>query len=186
MQARYLPNLITALRVLLVAPILWCVLREYYAAAALLFLVAGLSDALDGWLAKRFDWGSWLGGVLDPLADKLLLVGMFLVLGWQGDLPVWLVALVIARDLIIVIGAIAYYFIVAPFTAAPLLISKLNTLVQLLLILAVVASKSLIVLPTGVISALIALTTVTVAISGGAYVWGWSQRALDQRKSKNV
>lgn len=134
LEPRDTPNLITGLRILLVAPFLWLLLEERYGAALLLFVIAGVSDALDGFLAKYYGWTSELGELLDPIADKLLLIGAILALGWLNKLPGWLVALVIARDATIVGGAIIHHLRVAPFRAAPLLISKLNTLMQLLLV----------------------------------------------------
>jgi cardiolipin synthase len=93
-KPRDIPNLITGLRILLVAPFLWLLLEEHYGAALLLFVIAGISDALDGFLAKYYGWTSELGGLLDPIADKLLLMGAILALGWLNELPGWLVMLV--------------------------------------------------------------------------------------------
>ena len=129
-KSHHIPNLITSLRIVLVAPFLWLLLEARYGAALLLFAIAGISDALDGFLAKHYGWTSELGGILDPIADKLLLLGAILTLGWLNELPIWLVVLILARDILIVGGAISYHFVIAPFQAAPLMISKLNTLMQ--------------------------------------------------------
>lgn len=123
-KPRDIPNLITGLRILLVAPFLWLLLKEHYGAALVLFAVAGVSDALDGFLAKYYGWTSELGGILDPIADKLLLLGAILALGWLHELPGWLVMLVLVRDALIVGGAISYHLMIARFQAAPLMISK--------------------------------------------------------------
>ncbi|WP_373508037.1 CDP-alcohol phosphatidyltransferase family protein, partial [Thiocapsa sp.] len=104
MQLRDLPNIISVLRLVAVAPVMYLLLRQEYGWALVLFAAAGASDGLDGYLAKRYDWRSRLGGILDPLADKALLVACFLILGWQGLVPVWLVIAVILRDLVIVTG----------------------------------------------------------------------------------
>ncbi len=182
-KPRDIPNLITGLRMLLVAPFLWLLLEEHYGGALALFVVAGLSDALDGFLAKYYGWTSELGGLLDPIADKLLLIGAILALGWLGELPGWLVALVIARDLVIVGGAVAYHLRVARFHAAPLMISKLNTLVQLALVCAVIIHYGLIPLPAWLLTGGIVLTALTTVWSGAAYVWRWGRLARRQAQS---
>ena len=138
LKLRDLPNLITGLRILMVAPLLWFLQQQQYAVALCLFIVAGASDGIDGFLAKHHGWTSRLGGILDPLADKLLLIGCIVTLSWLGDLPVWLVILVILRDLVIIGGALSYHYFIEPFQAEPLAISKANTLAQLALVLAII------------------------------------------------
>jgi cardiolipin synthase len=186
LKARHIPNLITGLRILLVAPFLWALLEERYSTALLLFVIAGVSDALDGFLAKYFGWTSELGGLLDPIADKLLLIGAILALGWLNELPGWLVALVILRDLLIVCGAISYHMLIERLEAAPLMISKLNTLVQLMLVCAVIVHYGMIPLPEILLTGLIALTAITTVWSGSAYVRQWSQRARNRRRNRSV
>lgn len=186
LKARHIPNLITGLRILLVAPFLWALLEERYSTALLLFVIAGVSDALDGFLAKYFGWTSELGGLLDPIADKLLLMGAILALGWLNELPGWLVALVILRDLLIVCGAISYHMLIERLEAAPLMISKLNTLVQLMLVCAVIVHYGMIPLPEILLTGLIALTAITTVWSGSAYVRQWSQRARNRQRNRSV
>lgn len=171
------------MRILLVAPFLWLLLEERYGAALLVFVIAGASDALDGFLAKYYGWTSELGGFLDPLADKLLLIGAILALGWLGELPGWLVALVILRDLIILSGSVAYHLLVERLHAAPLAISKLNTFMQLTLVCAVIIHYGLWPLPAGWLNGLISLTALTTVWSGCAYVWRWGRRAWRQIRS---
>jgi cardiolipin synthase len=177
LKTRDIPNLITSLRILLVPPFLWLLLQERYGAALLLFVIAGISDALDGFLAKYFGWTSDLGGMLDPIADKLLLIGAILALGWLNELPVWLVALAILRDVIIVAGAASYHLMIERVQASPLLISKLNTLMQLTLVFAVIVNYGMIPLPPWLLTGLIYLTALTTGWSGAAYIWRWGQRA---------
>ena len=105
MKASDIPNLITAFRFLLVPPVVLSLLNDRFGTALILFFIAGFSDALDGYLAKRNNWTSRIGALMDPLADKLLLVSCFVTLGWLGWIPVWLVALVVLRDLVIIGGA---------------------------------------------------------------------------------
>lgn len=177
MQTRHIPNLITGLRILLVPPFLWLLLQERYEMALLLFVIAGISDALDGFLAKHYGWTSELGGILDPIADKLLLIGSLLALAWLNELPVWLVAMAILRDAVIVAGAVSYHLLIERVRGEPLIISKLNTLMQLILVFAVIVNYGLFLLPQGLLAGLIHLTALTILWSGTAYVWQWGRRA---------
>jgi cardiolipin synthase (CMP-forming) len=173
---RQIPNIISVFRILLVGPILWLLLENAYGYALILFAVAGISDGIDGFLAKRFNWQTWIGGLLDPLADKLLLVSSFLALGWLGLLPLWLVALVFLRDLVIVAGATYYHHHVGKVGGEPTLISKVNTFVQILLVLLVVFAQ-IVTIPGFLIKLLIALVTITTISSGIDYVIKWTRRA---------
>ena len=164
-KTRDIPNLITSLRILLVPPFLWLLVQERYGAALLLFVIAGVSDALDGFLAKYYGWTSELGGLLDPIADKLLLIGALLVLAWLHELPSWLVALAILRDALIVAGAISYHLLIERFQGRPLLISKLNTLLQLLLVFAIIVNHGMFALPPWLLTGLIYLTALTTVWS---------------------
>jgi cardiolipin synthase len=182
MRLAYIPNLITLGRIALVGPIVWYLLGEDYATAFLLFLVAGASDALDGQLAKRLGWESRLGGLLDPAADKLLLVAGFLCLGWLDALPGWLVALVILRDLVIVAGAATYHWRVAPLEADPMFISKVNTVLQIALVLVGIAGRAWAAVPPVLSEVLIVAVAATTVASGAAYVVEWSRRAVDPQR----
>ena len=177
MSLSWLPNAISLMRIALVAPILILLLDGQFGWALVLFCVAGFSDGLDGYLAMRFDWSTRLGGLLDPTADKLLVAGLFITLAWIGQIPVWLAAIVILRDVVIVSGAIAYNFIVKPVPGEPSRISKLNTALQMLFI-AFVLSHAGFNWPDKIsITVLGASILVTVVISGVDYVWSWSRRA---------
>jgi cardiolipin synthase (CMP-forming) len=177
MKARDLPNLISFLRILLTLPIVWLLFERQFSYALMLFAVAGFSDGLDGFLAKRFHWQSHLGGLLDPLADKALLMSSFLVLGGLGLIPVWLVMLVIFRDLTIVGGALYYHFSVEEMDAQPSLISKFNTLLQIVLVLLVVTDAGPYALPTLLLQVLVWATGLTTLVSGALYVWVWTNKA---------
>jgi cardiolipin synthase len=157
-------------------------LEQRFDIALLLFVVSGISDGLDGYLAKRFHWQSSLGGLLDPLADKFLLVSSLLALGWLGLIPYWLVAIAILRDLVIVTGATIYHLRIKHLEAEPSLISKVNTVVQIVLVIAVVFDQALIALPVLVVSGLIWLTLATTLLSGFEYVLVWSKRAAADRQ----
>lgn len=177
MKLRDLPNIISVLRLVAVAPVMYLLLAGEYGWALALFAAAGVSDGLDGYLAKRFDWRTRLGGILDPLADKALLVGCFLVLGWQGLVPVWLVIAVILRDLVIVTGAVVYNYRVEAVEAAPLPISKLNTVLQIVLVVMVIMAAGPFRLPEGLIETMIWACFATVVVSGAQYVWIWGRKA---------
>lgn len=181
MQARDIPNLITFLRLLLVPPIVLGLLTGHYTFALTLFVIAGLSDALDGFLAKTFKWTSRLGGLLDPIADKLLLVSCYLALTWQELLPVWLTGAVIGRDLVILSGAILYNALIERVEAAPSVISKLNTLSQLTLVVAVLFNYGAQALPAGWLDVLVFSVLATTLMSGADYVWTWGWRAWNKK-----
>jgi cardiolipin synthase len=172
-----IPNLITVLRILLVAPIAWALIHQQFILALALFFVAGFSDGLDGFLAKHFGWRSRLGAMLDPLADKALLVASFAALSWVNLLPLWLLVLVVCRDVVIVAGAVAYNFRIQRLEAQPTLISKVNTVLQILLVLLVIVQQLTPAVPAGLVPLLIYAVTVSVVWSGLDYVITWSRRA---------
>ena len=180
-RASDIPNVICVVRMVLVVPTVYALLSSRYAVAAALVIVAGLSDGLDGYLAKRYDWRSRLGGLLDPLADKLLLVSLFLTLAWVGLIPVWLAAVVFGRDLVIVAGGLAYNLLIGPVQPEPSRASKLNTLTQLAFLLVVLLAQSV---PGGLgplVTLLGAGVFVTSIVSGLDYVIRWSGRAAAAR-----
>lgn len=177
MNFRWIPNAISMMRIALVIPILWLIAQDHYLPALLLFLLAGFSDGVDGFLAKRYGWRSRLGALLDPIADKLLIAGVFVMLVLAGLIPVWLAVIVIVRDVVIVGGATAYNFLVRPVQGEPTRISKLNTALELLLVLFVLCRAALGWPPEVSVTVLGACVLVTVVVSGIDYVWSWSQRA---------
>jgi cardiolipin synthase len=177
MSLSWLPNAISILRIALIPPILILILEGDYGWALALFWLAGFSDGLDGYLAVRFGWQTRLGGLLDPTADKLLITGMFVTLAYAEQIPVWLAAVVILRDVVIVSGAMAYNFIVKPVPGEPTRISKLNTALQMLFVLFVLSRAGFGWPDKITITVLGAAILVTVVISGVDYVWSWSRRA---------
>ena len=183
---RHLPNLITALRMVLVVPLCWLISAGRFDEALLIAAVAGLSDALDGFLAKRFGWQSWIGGMLDPIADKLLLMAAFVWLALAGELPVWLAALVVGRDLAIVLGAIAYHNLIGRFDAAPSRLSKLTTVIQIVFVLIELLRLShWVEVPTLLHAVLIAVTAGFTVVSGLHYVLVWGARARYSTRLRN-
>ncbi len=130
-----LPNVITVLRILLVFPTGWLLLETRYVEALVLMAVAGASDALDGWMARRFGWMSRFGAAMDPVADKLLVAATFIIFTVQGYIPVWVAAIVLGRDAVIMGGAGAYRLFFEPIEFAPTMISKANTATQIVTLL---------------------------------------------------
>lgn len=184
MNLKYLPNIISVLRILLVIPVVYLLLRREYGAALILFAVAGVSDGLDGFLAKHFDWKTRLGSILDPLADKLLLVCSFVALAWNELIPLWLLAVVLARDVAIVVGGAAFHFLFGRFDMEPTRVSKVNTFFQIAYVLAVVFYHGEFVRTPYLVESLGYIVLATVIISGGNYVWVWGRRAWAASKLK--
>jgi cardiolipin synthase len=178
LQARDIPNLISVARILLTIPVVYYLLQHDYGAALILFTIAGVSDGLDGYLAKHYRWQSRLGGLLDPLADKLLLMSSFLVLSATGLIPIWLLMAAICRDLVILGGAMYYNFMIEEVQPAPTLASKLNTLLQILLVILVMLNAGPLPLPPPLIDTLQWSLLATVLISGLHYVVVWSRKAM--------
>ena len=176
MQARHIPNLITCARILLVYPVVYLMLERRFGLSLGLFCLAGVSDGLDGFLAKHYRWQSRLGSYLDPLADKLLLVSSFLALYWLGLAPVWLAAAVVLRDAVILAGAVAYYFLLRPFEGEPHWTSKVNTFLQLLTVVALLSSEAVFRWPGWLLSGLMLAVFAASLASGAVYVRVWGGR----------
>ncbi|MEM1229496.1 MAG: CDP-alcohol phosphatidyltransferase family protein [Pseudomonadota bacterium] len=136
----WLPNAISLLRMLLVAPTAVLLLRQDYGWALVLMIVAGVSDGLDGYLARRYNWFSRFGAIVDPLADKLLVMVMVTVFAMQDLMPLWLLLIIIGRDLIIVAGGVLYRLLFGPFEMAPSLLSKANTAAQMMALVMIMIS----------------------------------------------
>ncbi|MBK1724719.1 CDP-alcohol phosphatidyltransferase family protein [Thiocystis violacea] len=180
MKLSDLPNIISVIRLIAVIPVVYLLIQHEFGWALILFAAAGASDGLDGFLAKHYGWQSRLGGILDPLADKTLLVCCFLVLGALGIIPLWLVLAVVFRDLLIVSGAVLYNYRVAEVEAAPIPVSKVNTAAQIVLVVAVLMDAGIYSLPASWIAALTWFCLMTIIVSGAQYVWIWGRKALRQ------
>jgi cardiolipin synthase (CMP-forming) len=172
-----IPNIISILRITLVWPVVVSLLAGNYEMTLILYTIAGISDGLDGFIAKRYHYTSRLGSIIDPLADKLLLVCTFFTLCWLGLVPLWLVALIIARDALILVGAVAFFYLIGRFEMAPSWISKTNTFFQLALGLIVVVTQ-VVPVPENLTSILVITVIVTTIASGVHYVWVWGHRAF--------
>lgn len=168
-----IPNALSLARLLAVPIIVWLLLVEAYAPAFWVFALAGVSDAIDGYLAKRYGMQTEIGRFLDPIADKTLLVAIYITLGHQGNLPVWLVILVVSRDLLIIGGALLAYTMSQRVRPTPLLISKINTVLQITLAALVLGDIAFEVGADGVRMILVLAVAGSTVLSGGQYLANW-------------
>ena len=180
-----LPNLISLARLLAVPLAVWLIIQDRYGLAFWVFAAAGVSDALDGFIAKQFNLRTVLGGFLDPLADKALLMSVYIALGYRGQVETWLVILIVSRDILIIGGAILYQTMTQSLTMQPLLISKINTGAQIALAALLLAKLGLDVSTDyGVVAAASLFVAATTILSGAAYIaiWGWRIFRIEDTK----
>lgn len=174
-----LANAFTLLRLILV-PVLVVLLHQgSYAWALALFVFAGLTDAADGFVAKRYNQVTELGKVLDPLADKALAVALYVTLAWLGWVPFWLVVAVVARDVIIVSGALLYHYLTSGLEVAPTLLSKANTALQLGYLALILVDAAVAVDLGGWHTLLAVAVLITTVASGLQYVLVWLRKAVE-------
>jgi cardiolipin synthase (CMP-forming) len=190
-----IPNTLTLARIVLVPLVVWLIITHEMTAAFVLFLLAGASDAADGYLAKRFQWRTELGAYLDPIADKLLLMSIYVTLGFSNHLPAWLVIAVVSRDILIIGAFLLSWVLSRPVPVHPLLVSKANTLAQIVLAGLVLAELGLGLGLEKLVIGLIPVTGALTILSAGAYFFGWlahmasyepTPAALPSRKGKQV
>ena len=171
-----LPTGLTLARLCAVPVTIWLILDGAFGAAFWIFVAAGVTDALDGALARWFDARTTIGGYLDPIADKALLVSVYIALGAQALVPIWLAILVVFRDLLIVGGVLLSHTLGQPMTMAPLAISRLNTVAQIVLAGLVLAMAGMGIAEGAIADLMIAVVAATTAISGAAYAVRWVRR----------
>jgi cardiolipin synthase len=172
-----LPNLVSLARLLSAPLAVWLILAGELALCFWVFLAAALSDVLDGLLAKRFDARTELGAYLDPLADKALLVSVYVTLGHAGHLPIWLVIMVVFRDVLIVGGAALFHLLTRALVMQPLAVSKLNTAAQFALAATVLGVRGFALDGGGWVAVLVYVVALTTLASGAAYILTWARRA---------
>lgn len=168
-----LPNLITLSRAILVPVVFWLLLSGHVQAAFFAFALAGLTDAVDGFLAKRFGWQTELGAYLDPLADKLLVTCIFVAMGVLGELPSWLVITVVSRDVLIITAVLLSWLLGRPISIRPLAVSKANTVAQLVLAATVLADTGFNLGLGAFKVVLIWITAALTLASLSAYIQAW-------------
>ena len=171
-----LPNLITFGRLLSVPVAVYLIMQSAHLAAFVLFVLAGVSDALDGYLAKHNNQTTQLGAILDPMADKTLLVGVYVTLGLQGNLPNWLVVLVVFRDILIIGGVMILFLVRLEVKMHPLIVSKINTAAQLSLAAIVLAELGFRLDIGGIVGAAIYIAAATTIVSGASYMVSWTRQ----------
>ncbi len=174
---RHLPNLICLVRLALIWPVASALHDGRYGPALALFVLAAASDGLDGYLAKRFNWISELGKFLDPAADKLLLVTVFVESAWLGLVPWWVTAAAVARDALIALGALVFRLWFGPLRGRPTIISKINTAAQLLYLMTVMSAAAAAFPPHDILRALALTVLTTTVLSGLDYVQAFTRRA---------
>ncbi|MEX1032283.1 MAG: CDP-alcohol phosphatidyltransferase family protein [Cellvibrionaceae bacterium] len=174
---KQLPNLLTTLRLLLAIPICVFILRENYGAVLWLAAIAGVSDGIDGWWARKLNAQSRYGAVVDPLSDKALLTGAFICLAIVEAIPYGVAVIVLLRDLVIVAGALSYRLLIGPYVMAPSFWGKASTLVQIAFVLMVITQKVYPVFPLVFFEFGILMVIGLALISGGNYVAVWSRKA---------
>ncbi|MDN5864116.1 MAG: CDP-alcohol phosphatidyltransferase family protein [Gammaproteobacteria bacterium] len=175
---RYLPNAISIVRLGLVAPVVWALATHRYEVALALFAVAGVSDALDGAIAKKKGWVTPLGAFLDPAADKILVLGTYTAFAVDGQIPWWLLGLIVGRDLVIVCGAGAYRWKRGPFEIQPALTSKIATGVLIVAGVALVIQGVVPYLGAYGRTGIEVLLAVALIVSGLDYLFTWGMRAF--------
>lgn len=182
-----IPNIISVFRLFLVPLVVWLMLDGRMQIAFILFVIAGLSDGLDGYLAKKYGWRTELGAYLDPLADKALLVSIFVVLGLFSHLPMWLVIAVVSRDILIIGGTLLSWMLARPVTVRPLLISKVNTVGQIVLAATVLGGLGFGLQLDTVILTLVWITGALTIASAATYLVNWLRHmASYEEPSTNV
>ena len=175
-------NMVTLWRICLVPVIILLVLERQMELAFWVTLAAAVSDAVDGIIAKQFNMQTTLGAYLDPIADKALLVSLYIALGYEGFLPAWLVVLVVFRDVLIISGALLFHTLTLSLEMRPLKISKINTATQLFLGVWVLGSEAFGIYTKIIIEPFIYGTALTTVISGAYYVNAWTRRAGEIEK----
>tara|TARA_R110001599_G_scaffold54667_3_gene151793 strand:+ start:601 stop:1233 length:633 start_codon:yes stop_codon:yes gene_type:complete len=172
-----IPNILTVLRIILILPFAYAVYQSHYLNALVIFFIAGLSDGVDGFLARQFNWKSRFGAIADPLADKLLLTTAYVMLMWTGQLPLWLLLLILGRDLFIVLGALLYHYFVSHYEIKPSILGKACTLIQIVYVLTLIISLAGWPMPVWAIEYGLYLVAVITFVSGLHYLIVWAYKA---------
>jgi cardiolipin synthase len=180
------PNIITLLRLVLVPIMAYYLLRGAYGIALLVFLIAAVSDVVDGYIARRFGLTSALGATLDPLVDKLNILVATLLLAWQLVMPLWLAIAIVVRDVVIVVGALAYHMAFGHVEIAPTRLSKVNTFFEFSVLLLVMAAAAGWIDPGKgrFMATAFLIVFATVVASGAQYVWLWGRKAISDSRAR--
>ena len=177
------PNVITLIRLGLVPVMAYYLADEAYEIALPIFLVAALSDLVDGYIARRFKLVSAFGATLDPIADKLNMLVATVLLAWQELLPIWLAIAIVVRDIVIVVGALAYRLVRGRLHIAPTPLSKINTFIEFTVLLLVMAAAAGWIETGAWMLTVFLVVFTTVVASGVQYVWVWGRKAIAERRT---
>jgi cardiolipin synthase len=186
MNFSQLPNALTISRIILTVPIVYYLLKEQYPTALIILLIAGGTDSLDGWVAKRFNFQSRLGSILDPLADKILLISSFVTLFILNLIPSWLLIAIVLRDVLIVAGTVGYAYALdkkEQQLLEPSNLSKLNTALQITLLLFLVIDQLILIDQFWINASWLIIFTSTI-LSGIDYAWIWLKHVIFLEKNK--
>jgi len=174
---KQIPNILTTLRLILAVPICLLILDRNYSTVLWIAFIAGLSDAADGWLARKLDALTRFGAIADPLSDKALLVSAYVAFAIVGLVPVWVAAIIIVRDVVIIIGAIAYHWWFGRYEVTPSFWGKTSTCVQIIYALILLTHQVYPIFPTLIFQISLWLLISLVVISGGHYIYTWGKKA---------
>jgi len=181
-----IPNLLTLARIAAVPVLILFLYEGRYGAALTVFVLAGITDGLDGWIAKRFKCVTRLGSILDPLADKILIVSTYVMLVLAGDLPFWLILLIGFRDLGIIAGVLVLNTLNGHVQMQPSLLSKVNTFLQISLVILVMVERIGFIALEPVAEILLWFVAVTTVASAIHYVYFWFIHPLESRVDQKV
>lgn len=181
-----IPNLLTLARIAAVPVLILFLYEGRYGAALTVFVLAGITDGLDGWIAKRFKCVTRLGSILDPLADKILIVSTYVMLVLAGDLPFWLILLIGFRDLGIIAGVLVLNTLNGHVQMQPSLLSKVNTFLQISLVILVMVERIGLIALEPVAEILLLFVAVTTVASAIHYVYFWFIHPLESREDQKV
>lgn len=184
LSANQIPNVLTIIRIILIVPFAVFLFQHQYLEALVVFFCAGLSDGVDGFLARQFNWRSRFGAIADPLADKLLLITAYVMLAWTSQIPIWLVGLILGRDLVIVCGALSYHYFVSHYEIKPSWFGKACTMSQIIYVLVVIVTLAEIPMPELVVIYGLWLVAGITLFSGLHYIGVWTWRGWHVLKAK--
>ena len=184
LPANQIPNVLTIIRIILIVPFAMFVLEHQYMNALVIFFFAGLSDGVDGFLARQFNWKSRFGAIADPLADKLLLMTAYVMLAWTSQIPIWLVCLILGRDFVIVCCALSYHYFISHYEIKPSWFGKACTMAQIIYVLVVIVKLAEIPMPETAIENGLWLVAGITLFSGLHYIGVWTWRGWHVLKAK--
>ena len=182
---KLLPNFITVFRLILAVPICVMILNKDYSAVLWIAFIAGVSDGVDGWLARKMEAKSSFGAFVDPVADKVMLNSAFISFGVTGLLPWWMVTIVVMKDVVVVAGALVYYWLFSCYELAPSVWGKASTGVQIVFVLMLLTHQVYPVFPTFILQSGLWVVIVMALVSAAHYIYVWGGKALATKKTKH-